>query len=57
MARISRAAATGLPHQVTQRGNYQQRVFKDKDGFKSRMERLLGQKLEDLSRGRFRKNQ
>jgi len=31
-SRISRAVATGFPHHVTQRGNYQQRVFEDNNG-------------------------
>jgi len=29
MPRTSRAVATGFPHHVTQRGNYQQHVFED----------------------------
>ncbi len=51
MSRISRAAATGFSHHVTQRGNYQQRVFEDKDGFTGRMGGLLGQQPKTLSRG------
>ena len=57
MPRIPLAVATGFPHHVTQRGNYQQHIFEDKDGFISRMKGLFGQQLKDLSRGRFRKNQ
>jgi len=57
MPRISRVVAIGFPHHITQRGNYQQYIFEDKDGFISRMEGLLGRQLKDLSRGRFRKNQ
>ena len=34
MPRISRAVAVGFPHHVTQRGNYQQRVFEDDSDFK-----------------------
>lgn len=33
MPRIARATAIGYPHHVTQRGNYQQPVFEDKDDF------------------------
>jgi len=49
MPRILRAAATGFPHHVTQRRNYQQCVLEDKDGFISRIEGLLGRQLKDLS--------
>jgi len=51
MPRISRALVIGFPHHVTQGGNYQQCVFKDKDGFINRMEGLLGRQLKYLSRG------
>ncbi len=34
MSRISRVVAIGFPDHINQRGNYQQRVFKDKDGFR-----------------------
>ena len=57
MPRTSRAAAIGFPHYVTQGENYQQCVFKDKDGFISRIEGLLGRQLKVLSRVRPRKNQ
>ncbi len=42
MPRISGAVATGLPHRFTQRGNYQQCVFEDKDDFTRRMRGCLG---------------
>ena len=37
MPRISRAAATGFPHYVIQKGNYQKFVSEDKDGLRQRL--------------------
>ncbi len=34
MARIARAVAPGYPHHVTQRGNYQQNIFKDEEDYR-----------------------
>jgi len=56
MPRISESAATVFPHHLTQRGDYQQCVFEDKDGFISRIKELLGRQLKALSRGRPPKN-
>lgn len=33
MPRIARTVAPGYPHHVTQRGNYQQKVFDDENDF------------------------
>ena len=51
MPGISEAVETGFPHYVTQRGNYQQSVFEDKDGFISVIEGLLGRLPRVLTRG------
>ncbi|MFQ5835099.1 MAG: transposase [bacterium] len=40
MPRISRAVATGFPHHVTQRGNYQQLVFEDNNDFRQYLQWL-----------------
>lgn len=40
MPRILRAIATGFPHHVTQRGNYQQRVFEDNNDFRQYLQWL-----------------
>lgn len=53
---ISRIAAPGFLHHPTQGGNCQQYIFKDKDGFTSRMEGLFGRQPKYLSPGRFCKN-
>jgi len=37
MARILRVAAIGFPHHITQRENYQECVFEDKDGLGQRL--------------------
>ncbi|MFQ5585279.1 MAG: transposase [Thermodesulfobacteriota bacterium] len=34
MPRIARAVAPGYPHHVTQRGNYQQNIFKDEEDYR-----------------------
>jgi len=34
MARIARAVMPGYPHHVTQRGNYQQNIFKDEEDYR-----------------------
>ena len=34
MSRIARAVAPGYPHHVTQRGNYQQNIFKDEEDYR-----------------------
>lgn len=34
MVRIARAVAPGYPHHVTQRGNYQQNIFKDEEDYR-----------------------
>jgi len=31
MSRIARVVAVGLPHHITQRGNYRQDIFSDDD--------------------------
>ena len=53
MPRIPLAVAPSLPHHLTQKDNYQEYILKDKDGFRSRMERMLGRQLKDLSSGGF----
>jgi len=57
MPRISRALVIGFPHRITQRGNYQQCIFEDKDGFISTREGLLGRQLNGFIPRGFRKKQ
>jgi len=40
MPRISRAVATGLPHHVTQGGDYQDRVFENDNDFRQYLQWL-----------------
>ena len=48
MPRISRAVAVGFPHHVTQRGNYQQRVFEDSKDFEQYLQWLRDYALRNF---------
>ena len=54
MPRISRAVVPGFPYHVAQRGNYQECVSEDKDGFIGRIEELLARQGRALARGWLR---
>jgi putative transposase len=40
MVRIARAVAVGIPHHVTQRGNYRQVIFVGDDDYRQHLEWL-----------------
>ena len=57
MSRISRAVATRFVRRFIEKGDYQQRVFEDKDDFINRIEGLFGRQPNVLFRARARRRQ